>query len=216
MDNWADEDYGETRMARRERQRNDTGGPSRERRFALTLAVASAIMLVLGVGIGFAIGRATAPKAPAPAPVTTATAAATIETAPPTTETVPATVAVVPTPPPPPVAKPPKTPTQISPDDGAVLTASTVTLKWSKVTDPTGITYSLEVQKSLGNGKWQTVGTFTGLKATSHTLSTYTVTRRWRVWAVNGAHKASAKSDWSTYKLKATTSTPSKTATKTP
>lgn len=222
MDNWADDDdLGETRMQRRSRQQQSRDpGPRREQRFAMTLAVASAVMLVLGAVAGFAIGRATAPKAPAPAAVATETAAATTETATQATETVPATVSVEPTPTapvtPPADKTAPKTPTQISPDDGAKLTASTVTLKWSKVSDPSGVTYSLEVQKYLGSSKWSTVGTFTGLKTTSYKLSTFTTRRRWRVWAVDGAGNKSSMSGWSSYSRKVTTTTPSKTTTKTP
>lgn len=91
----------------------------------------------------------------------------------------------------------PATPIQLSPADDAVLSDRRVTLEWRPVTDPSGVTYSLEIQVFVGGGAgYGALDTASGLGGTrySHTLGD--MTERWRVWAVDGAGNASPRSDW--------------------
>jgi hypothetical protein len=209
VDDWGDiDEAGETRMSRRAAARGG-GGLDRQTRFIITLAVTAALMLLVGIGIGWAIGRATAPRAPAPEPVAEVVTTETIE---PTAsidpsasvDTSPTTGSAEPSIPPPPPeppkdTTPPGTPDQISPDTGDRIDADRVTLKWSKVEDPSGVKYAFEIQTSLGGGKWGTSQVITDLSTASYSARVLTMRRRWRVWAVDGAGNASAKSDWSIY-----------------
>lgn len=206
-----DDDWGdaadETRMQRRaSHQRRREPGLSREQRFTITLAAAAALMLVIGIGIGFAVGRATAtntPTQPQIAPVATTTVEATAS-AEPTASTEPTGI-VEPTPTvvatPPVETQPPKTPPPLSPDDGARINADRVTLRWSKVSDPSGgaVTYAFEIQTYSG-GAWGSAQTIKGLKSPSYSVRVLTSNRRWRVWAVGSDGKASVKSDWNHYR----------------
>jgi anti-sigma factor RsiW len=96
-----------------------------------------------------------------------------------------------------PDSEPPATPVQISPADDAVLSDRRVTLEWQPVGDPSGVTYSLEIQVFLGGGAGygalDTASRVSGAHY-SHTLGD--MTERWRVWAVDGAGNASTKSGW--------------------
>jgi hypothetical protein len=88
----------------------------------------------------------------------------------------------------------PSVPTLLSPADGAKTNDATPTLDWSDVTDPSGVTYSLQVANDSD---------FTSLKVNASGVgpSTWTtatlaqVTYYWRVRAVDGTGDAS---DWST------------------
>lgn len=94
-------------------------------------------------------------------------------------------------------SEPPSTPVQLSPADDALLSDRRVTLEWQPVGDPSGVTYSLEIQVFLGGGAgYGALDTASRLGGThySHTLGD--MTERWRVWAVDGAGNASPKSGW--------------------
>lgn len=196
-------------------------GMDRQQRLMMTISIGAALMLLVGAAIGFAIGRYTAPK-PAVKVVTveqTQTAGA-IEEIP--TETIEPEVTVeesasVETTPPDDVA--PDTPKQTAPANGAVLKTSRVTLRWSKVTDDSGVTYAFEIQNRLADGTWGKTQVIDKLDANSYSARVLQVTRRWRVWAVDGAGNVSEKSTWRTYKgavpppAKTTNTTPSVNAT---
>jgi len=185
----------------------------------ITMGVGAAFLLLLGAGIGFALGRATAPK---PAPQTpiaitdeTTLPAGVVEEVP--TDTVDSTYAdetSASTEPTADTKRPPR-PTQVAPADGAVIDASRVNLHWSRVTDEGGpVIYSFEIQNRLSNGHYGETQVIKGLKVRSYSARVLTVRRRWRVWAVDAAGNASAKTGWHTYihkyvPPKSTDSTPS-------
>ena len=214
MDNWADEPESPAHEYRRSVVRR-SGGLGREQRFMITLGATAALMLLIGLATGFATGRATAPK-PKPARVAVvavatqppeATTTADVSTVSADT-TIPADV-TTPAPAPQPAApkKPIKTPNQTAPDDYAKLSSSTVTLRWTKVSDPAGgkVTYAFDIQTWNGSayGPSQTIR---GLTSTSYKARVLASRRRWRVWAVDSSGKASAKSSWSRYSRAATKS----------
>lgn len=90
----------------------------------------------------------------------------------------------------------PPAPKQVSPASGSQV-APGVTLKWTAVKDPSGVTYSVEVQQFLGGGAgWEQVALAGGLTKPQFATEATGMTRRWRVWAVDGAGNASAKSGW--------------------
>ena len=215
-DDWGDID-DEPRMPRRAAPpTGQSAGLSRQQRFINTLAVVSALMLVLGVGLGFALGRATAPTVPAqPAEVATLTVESTASAD--STASAEPTVVVEATPTPEPTAapppknnQPPKTPTQLDPDDGARIDASRVTIRWSKVTDPSGgtITYAFQIQTYSG-GEWVGLQTIGGLKTRSYSVRVLANRRRWRVWATDDDGNTSGKSDWSYFRHTPSTTTSS-------
>jgi hypothetical protein len=91
----------------------------------------------------------------------------------------------------------PSTPAQISPSDNVQVAGDTATLTWSEVSDPSGVTYSVEIQYRAGGG----VGfvekeVVTGLTSPQYTYTMSGMMERWRVWAVDGAGNSSPKSDW--------------------
>ena len=189
------EEYG--RIRERSYRR---GGWDRERRLRTTIAVGAALLFLLGVGLGYWLGRATAPKPVASVePASTAAAetslpAGVIEEVP--TETLDSalgadedsasleTTADT--------KRPPK-PKQLAPANGAVLTTSRVTLRWTKVKDDVGpVTYSFEIQNRRSNGTYGNTQIIKGLKTTSYSARVLQVRRRWRVWAVDAAGNKSA------------------------
>ena len=96
----------------------------------------------------------------------------------------------------------PPVPTLVSPTDGTTTDDTTPTFDWSDVTDPSGVTYTLEI------------GTLT---KTGLTTSTYTLTSgealsdgnySWRVRAVDGASNAGDWSDAWTLKVETVPSPP--------
>ena len=212
MADWQDDIEYPTRPSGRASTRGGGGGLRREQRFLITLGVTAAVMLVIGVTTGFALGRATAPKpSPQPAPVAVTTAPAdttpsadstplvTDVTTPPADGTQSDIASTPVTPPVTQTTKPPKTPRTTAPDDFAKLSSSTVTLHWTKVTDPAGgsVTYSFDIQTWKGKtyGPSQTI---TGLTKNSYSKAkVLSSKRRWRVWAVGSDGKKSAKSSWS-------------------
>lgn len=220
-DDWGDIDGDSVRYPDRlpRRSHSRQGGLARRQRLEITIAVGAALLLIVGIGVGFALGRATAPKPTVQAPVVatqTVEASSAVET---TAEATPTpapmkTIPATPTPPPKDTAKP-KTPSQLAPDDGAVLAATTTTVKlrWSRVTDPSGVHYYFEIENRLGGG-WGSLQTIGPLAATSYRARVFTSRRRWRVWAVDGAGNKSAVSGWCTYSRKTVPSpSPSKTTT---
>ncbi len=93
----------------------------------------------------------------------------------------------------------PPTPTQLSPASGAVISGPDVTLEWQAVDDPSGVTYSIEIQQFLGGGAgYGNAQVVEGWSGTQYGLALSGMTQRWRVWAVDGAGNASAKSGWRT------------------
>jgi hypothetical protein len=220
MPNYDDYTDEYRRSARNTHERH--AGMDRQQRLMMTISVGAALMLIVGVAIGFAIGRYTAPK-PTVKVVTveqTQTAGAIeevpTETLEPAAPVVEATASVETTPP---DNVAPDTPKQTAPANGAVLKTSRVTLRWSKVTDDSGVTYAFEIQNRLADGSWGKTQVIDKLDTNSYSARVLQVTRRWRVWAVDGAGNESEKSSWRTYKgvvpppAKATTSTPSGNAT---
>ncbi|NTU71401.1 MAG: hypothetical protein HGB10_06245 [Coriobacteriia bacterium] len=181
-------------------------GWDRERRLKTTIVVSAIVLLVVGVSAGFALGRATAPK---PAPVTAQPTTTVVETLPAgvveeiPTETVDATLTEETTD----VVEvtedttaPPK-PKQTAPANGAVLTSSRVTLRWTKVEDDSGepVKYAFEIQDRRSNGTYGNTQIIKGLSANSYSARVLSVRRRWRVWAVDSAGNASKRSSWRTY-----------------
>lgn len=186
------------------------------------MAVGAAILLLLGIGIGFALGRATAPKPVVQAEPTatviteeTTLPAGVIEEVP--TETIDAVTdeGLASEEPTADTKRPPR-PKQLAPANGAVIDASRVNLRWTKVTDDSGkkVTYSFEIQNRSSNGTFGSTQIIKGLSATSYSARVLTVRRRWRVWAVDKAGNASVKSTWRSYIHKYTP--PKKTVTPKP
>lgn len=193
-------------LGRIDRRPLRTGGMDRQKRLYVTMGVGAALMLLLGGGIGFALGRASAPEPTAPEPVTSVetTMPAGVEE-PVTTETVEPVVteeasasaeattsdAVA-----------PPTPRQLAPSDGAVVDATRVFLRWSKVDDEGPVTYAFEIQDRRSNGSWGNTQVIRDLKDTRYSARVLTVRRRWRVWAVDEAGNESEKSGWRVYTKK--------------
>lgn len=95
----------------------------------------------------------------------------------------------------------PKTPKLISPSDGVTVSDGGVhlTLKWSKVTDPSGVRYRVQVQQWIGGGAgWQTSKLVKGLVSTHYSLSVGAMRVRWRVIAVDLAGNESDPTAWRT------------------
>lgn len=220
MPNYDDYTDDYRRSARNNYERQT--GMDREQRLMVTLSVGAALMLIAGCGIGFALGRYTAPK---PKPVVkvvtaepTVTAGAIEEVPTETVEPVVEPTASVETTPADETA--PDTPKQTNPANGATgIKSSRVTLRWTTVTDDSGVTYAFEIQNRLASGSWGNAQVIKGLKSPSYSARVLPVTRRWRVWAVDGAGNVSPKSGWRTYKgaplpvSKPATTTPSNNTT---
>lgn len=210
-------DYGRVRERPYRR-----GGYDRERRLQTTIVVGAVILLLVGFGVGFSLGRATAPKAaPNPVPVvqTETTLSAEPTLTPDTslaTETVSAADTSSAEAPTADTTRPPK-PKQTAPANGAVINASRVTLRWTKVTDDSGepVTYSFEIQNRHSGGTYGDAQIIKGLKTTSYSARVLSVRRRWRVWAVDSAGNASAKSVWHSYIHKIVTPAKSTTSSST-
>ncbi len=99
----------------------------------------------------------------------------------------------------PPDNTPPPTPTQLSPPNGQAYPDSPeeiqTTLQWTEVTDPSGVTYSVELEYFQFT-QWHPWRTITGLTSPSYTWTLKYETQRWRVWAIDGAGNQSEKSPW--------------------
>lgn len=95
----------------------------------------------------------------------------------------------------------PSAPKALSPHDGATVPASdpNVTLRWSRVDDPSGVSYTLQTQQLLGGGAgWSNLTTIREIDGLSRELTVESTHIRWRVWAVDGEGNASSKTAWRT------------------
>ncbi len=91
----------------------------------------------------------------------------------------------------------PLAPTLLSPADDSLLKSSGVRLRWSEVTDPSGVTYTVEIQYFAGGGEgYHALTTAGGLTSTYYSHTVGDLGERWRVWAVDGAGNASSKTEW--------------------
>jgi heat shock protein HslJ len=93
----------------------------------------------------------------------------------------------------------PATPKLLSPSDGVVVSDAgvQVTLKWSEVTDPSGVRYRVQVQQWIGGGAdWQTTKLVKGIKHTHYALSVSAVRLRWRIIAVDLVGNVGTPSKW--------------------
>ena len=89
---------------------------------------------------------------------------------------------------------PPATPSLVSPADGAQITNTTPTLDWTDVTDPSGVTYTVQLSVDPDFGSF--VVNQANLTSSQYSVSTQLsvgTTYYWRVKAVDGA---SNESDW--------------------
>ncbi|MFN3762073.1 MAG: hypothetical protein ACK4WK_02580 [Anaerolineae bacterium] len=108
------------------------------------------------------------------------------------------------TPPPPQDTTPPPVPAPLSPGSGSENNPPTqycpVTLQWYPVSDPSGVTYQVRLDKRNNAGTWSTIGTW-NTSATQYAVPNnllfcdYT-DYRWRVRAVDGAGNSSNWSVW--------------------
>jgi hypothetical protein len=159
-----------------------------------TVAIGVGMLLIAG---GIAAGWALAGSGP-PATrtvmsaVATATPSATATVAvAPVTLTVDATADIVPIV----DTKAPGVPAQLSPAHGARVPAD-VTLRWSAVKDPSGVTYEVDVDERIGRAGWEHVDGADGLTQTRYGVEATEMVRRWRVRAVDGAGNAGKFSAW--------------------
>jgi len=200
---------GNDDLGRIQRRSYQSRGLSRQQRLTITLGVSAALLLAAGVGIGFALGRATAPEPEPPAtPITqaeTTLPAGVVEEVPTETldtelldETASEETTVT-------DEEAPPRPRQTSPKDEAVIDASRVFLRWTKVVDDSGepVTYAFEIQDRLPSGKYGNTQIITGLKSNSYSARVLYARRRWRVWAIDEAGNKSDKSGWWHYVHKA-------------
>ena len=89
----------------------------------------------------------------------------------------------------------PPRPGQLSPEDGALVSSDRVTLRWESVSDPSGVTYRIEVQQWIGGGEgWQPYATSSG-EGTSYRTDV-PLKIRWRVRASDGAGNRSSNTGW--------------------
>src|SRR3990170_331635 len=93
-----------------------------------------------------------------------------------------------------PDSTPPPLPALISPQNGARVDKAI--LEWSNVSDPSGVTYTIEIQRRK-RGNWQLLETKEGLTSTRYFHEMEDSRERWRIWAVDGAGHESPKTDWS-------------------
>jgi len=107
------------------------------------------------------------------------------------------------TPPPPQDTTPPPVPAPLSPGSGNESNPPDqycpLTLQWYPVSDPSGVTYRLQLDKNTGGG-WATIGTWetsaTEYAVPNNALFCDYTAYRWRVRAVDGAGNSS---DWSVW-----------------
>lgn len=124
--------------------------------------------------------------------------------APPTTQAPPTTTQ------PPPDTTPPPIPSPLGPGstdpNNPPDVDCPVTLRWQAVSDPSGVTYSVGLEKQIAPGNWSQVGSWDNLTVTERPLSglllcDYGWTYRWRVRARDGAGNWSSWSAWLAYEV---------------
>lgn len=97
---------------------------------------------------------------------------------------------------PPPDETPPPTPAQSSPPDGYTSSDATVTLIWTQVDDPSGVTYRVEFEWLSPESRWVPMKAVEGLTDNSLVHVMGVIRERWRVVAVDGAGNESTPSPW--------------------
>lgn len=90
----------------------------------------------------------------------------------------------------------PPAPAGLSPNSGSVQENEAVTFAWGAISNPSGITYSIEIERMLKDGSWPSLIAQTGLAQPSFSHNLGDTQERWRVWAVDGAGNAGPKTDW--------------------
>ena len=90
----------------------------------------------------------------------------------------------------------PPTPGGLSPSGGSAQENDNVTFIWDTVSDPSGVTYTIELEMLLKNGSWSALAAQTGLAQPSFNHDLGDTLERWRIWAVDGAGNAGKKTDW--------------------
>jgi len=99
---------------------------------------------------------------------------------------------------------PPPVPAPLSPGSGSESNPSTqycpVTLRWYAVSDPSGVSYQIRLDKRIAARSWSTIGTW-DTSVTEHTVPNNSLfcdytDYRWRVRAVDGAGNNSNWSVW--------------------
>ena len=90
----------------------------------------------------------------------------------------------------------PPAPGGLSPDSGSVQENESITFTWDPVSDPSGVTYSIEIERMLKDGSWPSLLAQTGLAQPSFNHNLGDTQERWRVWTVDGAGNAGMKTDW--------------------
>ncbi len=97
---------------------------------------------------------------------------------------------------------PPDTPQQLAPANGSVIPfyKSPVTLEWTKVDDPSGVSYRVSWRYKVTNHpRWEPYGGQDVGDSTTYDLNLLqpiTHDFSWRVWAVDGAGNESEKTDY--------------------
>ena len=97
----------------------------------------------------------------------------------------------------------PPIPLQIAPGIEEVLEEAEMFFEWGEVEDPSGVTYTLEIETySLDAKAYVPFRTFTNIRDTRwrHEMPTYL--ERWRIWAVDGAGNASEATEWRVFSRK--------------
>ncbi len=91
---------------------------------------------------------------------------------------------------------PPPRPSQLSPSDQYQVPSSQpeVALEWSAVSDPSGVSYRVEIESYSGGWSDIEAPVQTGVTTIYHYVGTEQ--QRWRVWAVDGEGNASGKTGW--------------------
>ncbi len=96
--------------------------------------------------------------------------------------------------------EPPSTPDGLTPQSGAFVSGSTVTLAWNAVDDPSGVTYTIEIETySADRGTYIPAVVVDGLSATTYSRTMASTGERWRVFAVDGAGNSGGTTSWHTY-----------------
>jgi hypothetical protein len=175
-----------------------SGGPSKRTVTILVAAVVVLALAVLGLGVVVFARMRSTPSAETSATVdaTTTVEASTPPATASTEPTGPASTQTPATSSEPADATAPDTPEQLEPADGLHTHEAYVTLKWSPVTDESGVLYSVEVSERVGGGVPNDVHVFKDLAVTHLKVATSGMTKRWRVWAVDKKGNAGEKSGW--------------------